>query len=98
MGSYGSLASYVAGLAARFTRIEQLNALNALADEQSALYGASVSTLRNAVRTAEYEFYWDSQHLATVASIVDQKVKGGASATVSISFLLVAFGVLVAMR
>lgn len=95
MGSYGSLASYIAGLASRFTRNEQLVALTALADEQTELFGSSVSTLRSGVRTAEYELYWDSQHLAEVAAVIDEKVNGGASVpAAAMSFVFVCFGVI----
>ena len=45
--------------------------------------------------TAQYELYWDSQYLATVASIVDKKVKGGAfGMSMGVSAVLVACGVL----
>lgn len=94
MGSYGSLASYISGLGARFTRDEQIAALTSFADQQTALFGSSDATLRSAVRTAQYELFWDSKYLATIASIVDTKVNGGAVAVSCISSVLIAFGVL----
>lgn len=95
MGSYGSLASYISGLSSRFTNRDQVTKLTSFADQQTELLGSSVATLRTAIQTAEYELYWDSQHLATVASIVDVKVNGGASVPVCMSFFVVAIGVVV---
>lgn len=94
MGSYATLASYISGIATRFTRDEQIAALSSFADEQTGLFGSSDVTLRTAIATAQYELYWDSKHLDTIASIVDKKVNGGAVAISCVSTILIAFGLL----
>lgn len=94
LGSYGSLASYFTGLAARFTRDEQVSQLTSFADKQTTLFGSSDATLRTAVRNAQYELFWDSKYLSTIASILDEKVDGGAMAVSCVSTVLIAFGVL----
>lgn len=72
-----------------------MNALVSFADAQTGLFGSADATLRSAVRTAQYELFWDSEHLTNIVSIVDKKVNGGAASPVaSISLLVVACGLL----
>lgn len=95
MGSYGSLASYISNLGQRITRVEQVTALTSFADSQKTLFGSSDATLRSTVRTAQYELFWDTKYLPTIASIVDEKVNGGAAGiSVGVSAILIAFGVI----
>lgn len=89
------IASYLSSLGARMTSEKQVAALTAFAEAQKGLFGSSDATLQSTVGTAQYELYWDSQYLATVASIVDKKVKGGAiGMSMGVSAVLVACGVL----
>lgn len=95
MGSYTTVASYVSNLGQRFTKVDQVNALIAFADAQTGLFGSADAALRSTVNTANYELYWDSKNLATIASIINEKVNGGAlSVSIGLSAILVACGVL----
>lgn len=79
LGSYASVASYMANLGQRFTREDQITRLVSFADSQTGLFGSADATLRSIVRTAQYELYWDTQYLSEIAAILDEKVKGEAT-------------------
>lgn len=94
MGSYGSLASYISGFVGRFTRQDQILALTSFADQNRELFGSSDATLRSAIEAAEYELYWDSQHLPIISAVIDKKVNGGASSLIAFNVIIICLGVI----
>uniref|UniRef100_A0A1L8E2T9 Aminopeptidase n=1 Tax=Nyssomyia neivai TaxID=330878 RepID=A0A1L8E2T9_9DIPT len=88
LGGYGSVASYISGLSTRFRTTEELELLKTFINTHGSNFGASRSTLDNAVGNLEFDLYWDSKYM-------DHIVKGiGGAGIRTISAFLVLFTVL----
>ncbi|XP_053945437.1 membrane alanyl aminopeptidase-like [Anastrepha ludens] len=90
MGSYSSVATIIANIAALFTTQEQLQKLKTFNENNMSNFGSSQSTLVAAVGTVEYNLAWAGDRLVNFKSyLVKRKANGATTNTVALLTLIV---------
>ncbi|XP_075168188.1 membrane alanyl aminopeptidase [Haematobia irritans] len=85
LGSWSSTASVISGIANYFTTQNQLDEFKDFIADKGYLFGASISTLVNAVKTVENNLAWSEKHLGRLLQYLDQR--NGATTIKVFSFL-----------
>lgn len=73
LGDMGSVASTIAGIAGRFTTLEEKKALEEFNATHKAEFGESAGTLDNAVRTVEKNMKWAESRLPSAVKYFEEK-------------------------
>lgn len=74
----------ISGISNYLSTQEQLNSLERFTAEKGHLFGTSVKTLENAVKTTENNLQWAGLHLTKIFNYLSQRKNSATAANVAI--------------